>query len=204
MPRDATPAQANHQGVFGLKQPPATGQCRSALFLTGLLLLIAVSGVTADGGPRPSVESLSTDGQMRIGPSDRCPVCAMFPVRYPRTAAAMVLTGGTTFYFCSNGCLLRAWLRPTVYLARPREAIDRLVVRDYFSGGSIDAHTALWVAGSDVIGPMGPALIALEDAAGLAAFKKRHGAAIVFSLNQLDDALWQRISRHELPEVLSE
>ncbi len=204
MTRSVTPTQANHKGVFGLKQPPAAGPCLSALFLTGLLLLITVSDVTADRGLRPSVESLSTDGRMRIGPSDRCPVCAMFPVRHPRTAAAMTLKNGDTFYFCSNGCLLRAWLRPTVYLGLACQAIDRMVVLDYFSGRSIEAHTAFWVAGSDVVGPMGPALIALVDATGLATFKKRHGATFVFSLDQLDDALWQRISRHELPEASSE
>jgi nitrous oxide reductase accessory protein NosL len=169
------------------------------MLLAGMLLVVAVSGVTADGGPAPAMQSLGADGQMRISPSDRCPVCAMFPVRYPRTAAAMTLKNGDSFYFCSNGCLLRAWLRPDAYLGRPRQAIDRMVVLDYFSGRLVDARSATWVAGSDVVGPMGPALIALADAAALATFKKRHGATIVFSLDQLDDTLWKQISRYALP-----
>ena len=173
--------------------------------LTAVMAML-LSGVAAaaEVGPRPAGTPLPADGQMRISRSDRCPVCAMFPSRYPRTAAAMTLNNGDTFYFCSNGCLLRAWLRPEDYLGRPRQAIDRMVALDYFSGGTIDARSATWVAGSDVIGPMGPALIALADAAGLAAFKKRHGGTVVFSFDQLDDTLWKQISRYALPAPSSQ
>uniref|UniRef100_UPI0012EECC56 nitrous oxide reductase accessory protein NosL n=1 Tax=Desulfosarcina cetonica TaxID=90730 RepID=UPI0012EECC56 len=126
-------------------------------------------------------------------------VCAMFPARHSASAAAMTLNNGSTFYFCSNGCLLRAFLRPAAYLnARPSD-IDRLSVRDYFSGRPTDARKATWVAGSDVVGPMGPAIIALSDAGQLAAFQRRHGGDTVFSLDQLTDDLWKHISHHELP-----
>jgi nitrous oxide reductase accessory protein NosL len=125
----------------------------------------------------------------------------MFPARHPQTAAAMTLIDNKTFYFCSNGCLFRTWLRPRVYLGQPREAIERLVTRDYFSGRPIDARSATWVAGSDVIGPMGPAIIALDDAGQLAVFKNRHGGTIVFTFSQVDDALWKQISRRELPAL---
>lgn len=136
---------------------------------------------------------------MSLSQSDRCPVCAMFPSRRPQTAAAMTLKSGETFYFCGNGCLLRTWLRPTVYLGIPQVEIDRLVVRDYFSGQPIDGRMATWVAGSDVVGPMGPAIIALGDAAQLSTFKNRHGGKTVFTFDKVDDALWKKISRRDLP-----
>jgi nitrous oxide reductase accessory protein NosL len=136
---------------------------------------------------------------MTLSESDRCPVCAMCPARRPQTAAAMTLKNGETFYFCGNGCLLRTWLRSTVYLGQKQDAIDRLVVRDYFSGQPIDGRTATWVAGSDVIGPMGPAIITLGDAGQVATFKNRHGGKIVFTIDRLDDLLWEKISRRDLP-----
>ena len=170
-----------------------------AIRLTGMLLLISGASLAADGGPAAARKALATDGQMILSPSDRCPVCAMFPARHPQTAAAMTLIDNKTFYFCSNGCLFRTWLRPRVYLGQPREAIERLVTRDYFSGRPIDARSATWVAGSDVIGPMGPAIIALDDAGQLAVFKNRHGGTIVFTFSQVDDLLWKQISRRELP-----
>jgi len=136
---------------------------------------------------------------MTLSASDRCPVCAMFPARRPQSAAAITLKSGETYYFCGNGCLFRTWLRPTIYLGKPQDQIDRLVVRDYFSGQSIDARTATWVAGSDVVGPMGPAIIALGDVSQLATFKNRHGGKTVFAFDQVDDALWKKISRSDLP-----
>jgi len=180
------------------KASQAIGRAYSGLFIVLLLLIGTPLGV-AGGGPSTARNPLAPDGRMLFDDADRCPVCAMFPARYPQTAAAMTLTAGETYYFCSNGCLLRCWLRPGVYLGRPQTDIDRLVVRDYFSGRPIDAQKAVWVAGSDVIGPMGPAVVALGDAAQLATFKRRHGGTIVFRFDRLDDDLWRRISRHELP-----
>ena len=80
---------------------------------------------------------------MTLSESDRCPVCAMFPARRPQTAAAMTLKSGETFYFCGNGCLLRTWLRPSVYLGRSQAEIDRLVgICQQNQPGSITASMA--------------------------------------------------------------
>jgi copper chaperone NosL len=168
------------------------------------LILSAGSAAAAEGGPAPALKSLAADGRMALSESDRCPVCAMFPARRPETAAAMTLKSGQTFYFCGNGCLLRTWLRSTVYLGKPQDQIDRIVVHDYFSGKPVDGRKATWVAGSDVVGPMGPAIIALGDAGQLETFKKRHGGKTVFTFEEIDDALWKQISRRELPPAKSE
>ena len=172
---------------------------QTILFSAIAAVLVAGSGIAGDG-PQPASKPLPADGRVAPDKADRCPVCAMFPARYPRSAAAMTLKNGATYYFCSNGCLLRTWLRPGAYLGKKRAAIDRMVVLDYFSGRPVDARKATWVAGSDVVGPMGPAIIALGAAGHAAAFNERHGGDIVFALEQLDDNLWRKISRHKLPE----
>lgn len=181
----------------------STRQWTSAILITMALILTPGSDSFAAGGPAPAATSLTADGQMVLSESDRCPVCAMFPARRPETAAAMTLNSGETFYFCGNGCLLRTWLRPAAYLGRTLDQIDRIVVRDYFSGKPIDGRNATWVAGSDVIGPMGPAIIALGDVGQLETFKKRHGGKTVFSFKQVDDDLWKRISSRDLPSPKS-
>lgn len=180
-----------------------TRQWASVILITMALFLTVGSAASAAGGPVPAATSLTADDQMVLSESDRCPVCAMFPARRPETAAAMTLHSGETFYFCANGCLLRTWLRPAAYLGRTPEQIDRIVVRDYFSGKPIDGRNATWVAGSDVLEPMGPAIIALGDAGQLETFKKRHGGKTVFSFKQVDDDLWKRISSRALPAVKS-
>jgi nitrous oxide reductase accessory protein NosL len=187
------------KGGSGLKFSSQQWLWMWILVVTAALFLAPASPLAADGGPAPALKPLSADGQMTLSEPDRCPVCAMFPARRPQTAAAMTLKSGETFYFCGNGCLLRTWLRPAVYLGRSQAEIDRLVVRDYFSGQPIDGRTATWVAGSDVVGPMGPAIIALGDSGQLAVFKSRHGGETVFTFDQVDDDLWKLISRRELP-----
>lgn len=182
-----------------MKFSSRTRQWIWAIIVTGILILVPGAATAADGGPVPALKPLSADGQMTFSESDRCPVCAMFPARRPQTAAAITLKSGETFYFCGNGCLLRTWLRPVAYLGKAQAEIDRLVVRDYFSGQPIDGRSATWVAGSDVVGPMGPAIIALGDPGQVATFKSRHGGKTVFTLDQVNDDLWKQISRRELP-----
>jgi len=172
----------------------------TAIFSILALMLTAATIYGAESGPAPALRPLASEGSLNLSASDRCPVCAMFPARRPRSAAAMTLKSGETYYFCSNGCLLRAWLRPAVYLGKKKATIDRLVVLDYFSGKPIDARKATWISGSDVVGPMGPAIVALGDAGQLDAFTKRHGGQNVFRFNQIDDALWRKISHRKLPE----
>lgn len=171
------------------------------IVLFGALILGSLIGPAAAAPPAPTgptrpvaaLVPLAADGQMQLSDQDRCPLCGMFPAKRPKTAAAMGLADGRTFYFCGNGCLLRAWHDAVTHLNASRESIQRMVVKDFFSGHPLDAHKAWWVAGSDVVGPMGPALVALAGEAEVTQFKARHGGTIVFQLAQMDDALWQKL-----------
>ena len=70
----------------------------------------------------------------------------------------------------------------------------RSVVQDYFDGQHVDALSVLWVAGSDVVGPMGPALIPIRDENTLDTFLKRHGGKVTFRPSDLDDEMWEAIT----------
>ena len=152
------------------------------------------SGSSSGAGPVPARQGLDTGGRMQISPQDRCPVCAMPVAEHERFSAAIAVTGGSAFYFCTPGCMLRAWLMPERYLNRTRSRLVQPVVRDYFTGDFIDGRRALWVSGSDVIGPMGPALIALGSDADLPVFRKRHGAGRVFRLSALRVDNWEEMT----------
>lgn len=135
--------------------------------------------------PVPALLPLDGSGRMRVSAADRCPVCAMRPHRYPKFSGAIVLTDRTTYYFCSAGCLIRAWRDPEIYLGVKRGAIERPVVRDYFTGAPIDAGSAFWVDGSDVIGPMGPARVPLSSETDAGTFVRRHGGRGPFRWHEL-------------------
>ncbi|RJO68584.1 MAG: hypothetical protein C4523_07510 [Myxococcales bacterium] len=153
-------------------------------------------------GPAPAKQGLGSDGALRIAPEDRCPVCAMPAHEHAKFAAAIELTNGATYYFCATGCMIRAWLHPDRYLGHPKTDLKRAVVQDYMTGELTDAVQATWVAGSDVVGPMGPALVPLKNAADVETFEKRHGGKATFTLSEMDDAKWEAITgKKAVPET---
>jgi copper chaperone NosL len=191
-------------------------RARSLLFVTLILLLtggcsgesepgaspaadatLAVSPPVASpeqARPAPAVQGLGEGDELRPGEHDRCPVCAMVPAKRPRNAAAIEQTDGTTHYFCGTGCMIRSWRHPEVYLGTTPDLLGRPVVQEYFDGKPIDARSAIWVAGSDVIGPMGPALVPLANEEDAATFEERHGGKHRFQLHALTDERWTEIT----------
>jgi nitrous oxide reductase accessory protein NosL len=113
---------------------------------------------------------------------------------HPKFACGIELKDGGTFYFCGTGCMIRFWLHPESFLGVERQELQRAVVQDYFEGQHVDALSVIWVAGSDVVGPMGPALVPVRNERELDVFRQRHGGTISFRLADLDDDKWESIT----------
>ncbi len=141
----------------------------------------------------PARQRLTPDGRLRPSPGDRCPVCAMSIDDGKKLASAIELQDGAAYYFCGTSCLLKAYLRPDVHLHVAKQDVKRVMTRDYFSGSPLDASAAIWVAGSDVVGPMGPAIVPLASEADASVFKARHGGSREFRLEQLSPELWDAL-----------
>jgi nitrous oxide reductase accessory protein NosL len=176
-----------------------------------LLLLLPLFALACKGGdpaaahskaaPIAAAQGLDVDGTFHVGAQDRCPICGMTPAKRPTFAGAIELKDGRTFYTCGPGCLLRSHLHPEAFLGVDASAVKRVVAQDYLNGKPIDAAQAVWVAGSDVVGPMGPAMVPLASAEDEAAFRARHGGKATFRLRELDDAKWESLTgRKALPE----
>jgi copper chaperone NosL len=146
------------------------------------------------GGPIPPVKGIDEQGRLRFSEGDRCPVCAMKVMDHPKFACGIELEDGRTYYFCGPGCMIRTWLHPEVFLGVERGALRRAVVQDYFEGRHVDALSVTWVAGSDVVGPMGPALVPVGNDRDLEVFRQRHGGKVTFRLADLDDGKWESIT----------
>ena len=160
------------------------------LLMIFLTTLQPVSAETAATGKQP----LDDSGAMQISESDRCPVCAMRVRNHSKFASAIQLADGTTYYFCGTGCMLRSWMHPDVFLGVEKDRIARAVTRNFFTGAPLDAAAAYWIAGSDIVGPMGPALVPIGDSDEADVFVKRHGGKTIFRLHDLNDQLWETIT----------
>jgi len=152
------------------------------------------ASVSAKAGKPAAGKPLTADGHMQLTGEARCPVCAMTVGEKRKLASAIELADGTTYYFCGSGCMMRSWLHPEALLGASKSDVKRVVTRDYFTGDHIDAKAAVWVAGSDVVGPMGPAIVALKDKGAAETFRERHGGKHTFALAELTDELWQKMT----------
>jgi len=86
---------------------------------------------------------------------DDCPVCGMYPKRYPYGKCQIKSKGGQTIHFCSTQCLFAFLGKQNMYVEK---TIDPLLiwVVDRNSGMWISGRTAFYVIGSKkVLGPMG-------------------------------------------------
>jgi nitrous oxide reductase accessory protein NosL len=169
---------------------------RGLAVLAACLFALLCCGPPVGAGalPMPGKTPLGADGRMQVSAADRCPVCAMPVADHPRFACALQLDDGTTYYFCGTGCMIRSWLRPDVFLGVSAERLRRTVVQEYFTGAHVDGMDVTWVVGSDVMGPMGPALVPVMGDKALEAFQRRHGGKTLFRLSDLDDETWERIT----------
>ncbi len=169
----------------------------SSLFAVAISAFFFIFGrgiAAAGSGPQPGKMGLDEAGRMQVSDGDRCPVCAMNVIKHPKFASAIQLKESRTFYFCGTGCMIRSWMHPEVFLGVEKDQLEKPVVKAYFTGKEMDAREAIWAAGSDVIGPMGPALVPLKDEAELETFRQRHGAKATFRLSEMDDEKWQAIT----------
>ena len=152
--------------------------------------LPAVKGKVATA----ALKGITPEGKMHFSEEDRCPVCAMPITKHQKFASSIELKDGTTYYFCGTGCMIKSWLHPEVYMGQEKSKLKRAIVPEYFNGENVDAATVTFVAGSDVIGPMGPALVPLKNAEDVATFKKRHGGKSTFTMADMNDDLWRKIT----------
>jgi nitrous oxide reductase accessory protein NosL len=172
---------------------------RTALCLTGVLALILWGTVIAraagpGSGPEPGHKPLDENNRMQISDQDRCPVCGMKVAEHAKFSSAIRLMDETTFYFCGTGCMMRAWLHPEIFLATEKEKLQTPMVKDNYTGEEVDGRDVFWVAGSDVIGPMGPALVPVKGEKALEAFKRRHGGKTIFRMDEMNDDKWYAIT----------
>ncbi|MFZ1326451.1 MAG: nitrous oxide reductase accessory protein NosL [Candidatus Contendobacter sp.] len=115
------------------------------------------------------------------GPKDTCPVCGMFVSLYPDWVATVWYQDGHAHHFDGAKDLFKYLLELPKYAPGHTQAdIAAIGVTDYYHVTRIDARSAWYVIGSDVLGPMGHELIPLTTPAEAEEFlKDHHGKRIV-------------------------
>jgi len=104
----------------------------------------------------------------------RCPVCGMFVGKYPQWLSQTRLSDGTVAAFDGIKDLAAYAFSPQEFGAAPGAVVVDIAVRDYYSQAWTDGRKALYVLGSDILGPMGHELIPFSSRAAAENFMRDH------------------------------
>lgn len=188
------------------------------LWLAGIVLTVAASALLLPLGKQPASDAGSITNELCVVapatpydassglallapkpiPADaRCPVCGMYPARFPRWAAQTVFKDGASHYFDSPIDLFVFLNRADRYNKRyALEDIAVSYVTDFATGQWIEAGNAFFVHGSTAFGPMRDAdLPAFSARQSADAFARSRGGKVL-TLTQVTPELIQSLNRN--------
>ncbi len=162
---------------------------QSSLFSTALHRRTFLTAATAFVCTAQGAEGASAKAPAP-GPRDTCPVCGMFVARYPHWIAVVVFKDGKTAFFDGAKDFFKFVLDLSRYAPGQTHAtLAVMAVTDYYSAELIDAADALYVLGSDVLGPMGHELLPQASDADAAEFSKDHKGKRIVRFGEVTPAL---------------
>lgn len=106
----------------------------------------------------------------------------MFVAKYPNWIATIAYSDGSQSFFDGPKDLFR-------YLVKEGETATRdaeIWVTDYYTTKPLRAREAVYIAGSDVLGPMGAELIPLASTDLAESFRTDHGGGEVLAFDDVD------------------
>ncbi|MDK9702260.1 MAG: nitrous oxide reductase accessory protein NosL [Sulfuritalea sp.] len=151
------------------------------LFLLASLLPVAALAQGAANPPKAVPKPVP-----KPGPKDLCPVCGMLVSKYPNWVATIVYKDGHAHHFDGAKDMFKFWFEPAKYAAgHKREDMAAIRVTDFYNLQAVDARKALYVIGSDVLGPMGHEFVPLVSKEDAADFLKDHKGKRILTFDQV-------------------
>lgn len=147
---------------------------RAVLFSVCILLLFAVPASGIDTKPA------------ELKKDDRCAVCGMFVAKYRTWIAEIVFSDGTYAAFDGPKDMFKYYLQIGRYApAKKSSDIAAVYVTEYYSAKLMDAKKMFYVAGSNVLGPMGDELIPVASEEKAREFMNDHKGREILKFPQI-------------------
>jgi nitrous oxide reductase accessory protein NosL len=121
----------------------------------------------------------SQDGPREISGDQSCGKCGMFPANYPKWQTQIIFSDGSMVPFDGSKCMFGFMFNMGKFdTTHNKGDIAKIWVRDFNSGEWTDAASAVFVVGSEEMGPMGKELIPFRNQADAEAFQKEKGGQV--------------------------
>ncbi len=119
---------------------------------------------------------------------EKCPVCGMFVYKYPRWVAVLDVTVNDQhkkLYFDGVKDLVKFYHDPQKWENFEKITIQDIMVTDYYRQTALDGKNALYVIGSDILGPMGHELIPFDSKAQANVFLNDHSGTQIVKFDEI-------------------
>ena len=139
-----------------------------------IFFLIALCGMTNCASLQP----------IKIEPHKECPLCGMYPARYPQFNCQIVFKDGSYEAFDSAIGLL-------VYLLFPDnteiklQSIANIYFKDYLKESWLEAGKTFFVTGSEIMGPMGVEFLPVDSEQAAKELKEQEQGKDIIHFNKI-------------------
>jgi nitrous oxide reductase accessory protein NosL len=148
-----------------------------AFLILSALFFLSACAQKQENGAQTSQTAQETSSEVDYD----CANCGMPSQDFPNWQAFVKETGGKVVYFCAPRCMFM-YLSDGEAAAR---AAEIQVVNYYKAPEKIDAKTAFFVTGSDVIGPMGVDFVPFASQQDAEAFKNEHQGKHIYAFSDI-------------------
>lgn len=128
--------------------------------------------------------SSDTNINSNIPKDAKCQVCGMFVSKYTNWVST-IKTPKETFYFDGPKDMFKFYFEPAKYAKDVALNDIAINVTDYYTLEQINAKSAFFVVGSNVMGPMGNEFIPFKDENSAKEFLKDHQGKNIFKFDEI-------------------
>ncbi len=124
----------------------------------------------------------------RVEPNEKCPVCGMFVAKYDQWLTQIINANEKPLVFDGVKDMMAYYFNAELYGGASDLTQAEIWVRNYYTLDYIDGRSALYVVGSDVLGPMGDELIPFSTLKEAENFKKDHQGTDILGFDEITAA----------------
>jgi len=133
---------------------------------------------------------------IEITKKDRCPVCGMFVYKYPKWVAQIYFNDGSAYFYDGAKDMFKHIFETAKYTpGKTADMMTRIYVTDYYEVELIEAKSAFYVIGSDVLGPMGHELLPFKDMESAQEFMEDHKGNSIIRFQDVTPAIIESLDR---------
>ena len=137
-----------------------------------------------------------------VSSTERCAVCGMMVAKYTPWITQIHAAGEKPVMFDGVKDMMAYYFNPISYSGKGEMQSADLWVKDYYTLEYIDGREALYVVGSDVMGPMGEELIPFASRDAAENFRKDHKGKEVISFDDIGAEMIMKMKKRHMMKMM--